>query len=360
MKKIVNMWKSTTKEFLESRLPIPVMAMLKLRSHLRHYKPFTTHIRERNFIIAQQDCMANKIFVKSLPYLAFVDTGNICNLKCPFCPTNNGEYSFSSPKFPSVLKRERCFLDLEKYALVLEAFGETLFSLSLFDWGEPFLNKNIFEMVFMAKEFNIEVCLSTNLNIKDPDLAQKICECYPDSLILSIDGICSETYRKYRRGGDFELVMENVQKIAAYKRKYSLKKPELIWQFLVFKHNEHEIPFVDTFARSHGADIVKISNAYIYHEDWIPVNKKYHPLEARKNSCDFLWTTATIEATGSLSPCCVNRDSRYDFGEFTTAQELRELWNCEKIRASRSFFHKKKPDSKILCDMCTLIKQDAE
>ena len=356
-KKIMTtIWKKAAKNFLISHLPISIHARLKLRNHIRNYKSFTNRERERNFIIAQQDYMAKRVFVKSLPYLAIIDTGNICNLKCPFCPTNNGEISFSGPKFPKALNRRHCFLDLEKYALVLEAFGKFFFSISLFNWGEPFLNRNIFKMISMAKQFNIEVCLSTNLNIKDPDLAQKICESYPDSLILSIDGLCSETYQKYRRGGDFELVIQNLQKIAAYKKKYRLLKPELIWQFLVFRHNEHEIPFVNSFAYSHGADNVRISGAYIYHEDWIPTNKEYPPLGANMNICNFLWTTATIEATGSLSPCCINRDYQYDFGEFTTAQELRELWNGERICASRNFFHERKPNSEILCDACSLIK----
>ena len=39
-------------------------------------------------------------------------------------------------------------------------------------------------MISMAKQFNIEVCLSTNLNIKDPDLAQKYVN--PIQILLSL------------------------------------------------------------------------------------------------------------------------------------------------------------------------------
>jgi len=360
-RKMTGSWKSTSREFLKSHLPIPVAARLRLRSHRKVYQPSTNPARERNYITAQQDYVAKRIFVRSLPFFAGMDSCNFCNLRCWFCHANNGEYSISNPKVPKVHNRERCCLDLEKYALVLEAFGETLFSINLTSWAEPFLNRNIFTMVSMAKKRNIEVRFSTNPNIKDPGLAQKICECELDALGVSIDGLRQETYEKYRRGGNFEVLIQNLRKIAAYKKKYRPKKPELIWKFLVFRHNEHEIPFVEEFAHSHGADSVRISGADIYHEGWIPGSKEYPPLGPRfENICNYLWTTATIEATGSLSPCCTNRDYRYDLGEFTTAQKLRELWNGDRIRALRNYCYDRKPNSKIVCDMCLLMKHDVK
>lgn len=348
-----------TKQAVKTVLPVPVKARLMSRSFRKTYEPFTSKHKEKNYINAQIDYMKKKPVVNSFPFMAIIDPSNICNLRCAFCPTVDGEHSFSGPKFPRAIHRKRSLLALDTYNTVLDAFGDYLYSISLFNWGEPLFNENIYEMISMAKRRNIEVRLSTNLNIEDPDLGEKVCASGLDVMILSIDGLCQSTYAKYRRKGNFDMVMQNLKGLADCKRKYKIRKPDLIWQFLVFQHNEHEVPSVQEFALSKGADRVTVSGAYVYHEDWVPALEEYQPLgPAYDGICDFLWTTATIESTGVLSPCCINRHEKFDFGVFSSPEELRALWNGDKIRASRAYYHNRKPHPSILCDQCPLIVQN--
>ena len=69
-------------------------------------------------------------------------------------------------------------------------------------------------------------------------------------LIISLDGVTQGTYRKYRQGGDVELVFENMNKIISAKKSSGLETPVIEWQFLVFKHNEHEIQSQWSWQRS--------------------------------------------------------------------------------------------------------------
>jgi len=41
--------------------------------------------------------------------------------------------------------------------------------------------------------------------------------------------------------GDFNKVISNVKKLINMKREYGIHKPRIIWQYIVFKHNEYEI-----------------------------------------------------------------------------------------------------------------------
>lgn len=344
------------KSLAKKLLPPKAVAAASLRGFNKKYKQFSNSVRERNYVRSKIDYLNKNVHVRSMPYQAIVDTTNICNLQCPFCPTNSGELAFESQKFPKAISRKKTHLDIKKYEQILDAFGETLYTISLFNWGEPLLNKNLFRMIEMAKTYNIEVRLSSNLSIPDADLAEKICSSGLDDLIMSIDGASASTYSKYRRGGNFDVVLQNVRALSDYKKKYRLSKPNLAWQFLVFRHNEHELDIIEKFARSNGADEIRISGAYIYDPEWVPQNEQYRPLgPSVKDTCSFLYTTATIESTGALSPCCINRDERFDFGTFNTAGELKDLWNGDRIKQSRNFFRQRRPTENILCDACPLV-----
>ena len=42
--------------------------------------------------------------------------------------------------------------------------------------------------------------------------------------------------------GDFDAVIGNIERINVHKRAQGSDLPNLVWQFVVFGHNEHEIP----------------------------------------------------------------------------------------------------------------------
>lgn len=55
-------------------------------------------------------------------------------------------------------------------------------------------------------------------------------------MLISLDGACEETYLKYRIGGSFELVLQNVSKMAEAKRRLGAKRPIWFgrwWYFLI-------------------------------------------------------------------------------------------------------------------------------
>ncbi len=99
-----------------------------------------------------------------LPYLPFslgIDPGNICNLKCPLCPTGLGEAG-----------AKRSFMEFEFFKLVFDQLKNSLSEINMFNWGEPLLNKDLTKMIRYAKgrSESIRIITSTNLNIKNNNL----------------------------------------------------------------------------------------------------------------------------------------------------------------------------------------------
>ena len=117
-------------------------------------------------------------------------------------------------------------------------------------------------MIRYAKDKDIKVTLSTNLSVRlaDDYLERLVCSGL-DVLIVSLDGTTWETYAKYRRNGTFDLVRENIRRIQRVKERLGTTTPKVIWQFLVFRHNEHQIDQVKAEHKDWGADEISIGPA---------------------------------------------------------------------------------------------------
>ena len=74
------------------------------------------------------------------------------------------------------------------------------------------------------------------------------------SIILSIDGASQETYSKYRVGGNFDKVIENIKRLQAYKQKVNSKYPRLIWGMIGFNWNVREIWIARKMAEDLGME----------------------------------------------------------------------------------------------------------
>lgn len=63
-------------------------------------------------------------------------------------------------------------------------------------------------------------------------------------LNISIDGATQETYSIYRVGGNLCNVLQNIERLNNYKERYNSEYPKLSWQFVIFGHNEQDLPKV--------------------------------------------------------------------------------------------------------------------
>ena len=142
------------------------------------------------------------------------------------------------------------------------------------------------------------------------------------AITCSIDGASNETYKIYRKGGDFEAVMANIRKINEFKAKYRSALPKLRWQFIAFGHNEHEIPgpgkwradsdmefYVklawDDFSPVKNKDLVRaLSGDGV--ADREEHQEKYGKIYLAEKICSQLWTQPQINPDGRVLGCCVN------------------------------------------------------
>lgn len=342
-----------------------VFKFIGLRVNSKHIRSFIKHNSKRklqNFMLAYSEFLQRRVNLDSFPFIVNIEPINVCNLRCPLCPTGAGEYGRPTSK-----------MDFSEFKKVIDEIGNYLYEVNLFDFGEPFLNEKLLSMIEYAHKKNISTCVGTNVTLLNDQISEVLVKSSLDHLSLSIDGLSSETYSKYRVGGDFDKVIENLKCIVSWKRKLNSPLPFIEWQFLVFKHNQHEVDRVKQFAQELGADGVYIRSARpsadVQNRDknlhWIlepgeKLRKKYPEEEiGGGQACDFLYFTFTLNPEGGVSPCCLAYKQEEDFGNlFEGGLSFREVWNNEKFKVARSIFHERRLSLKddIICNDCQVAK----
>jgi len=308
-----------------------------------------------NFLLIEQEKQAREGHVSGYPYWLTIDPANFCSLRCPFCPTGQGRSS-----------RGRGVLSWDNFRKTMDELGTYLLHIDFCNWGEPLLNPDIYRMVKYAKQYNIDTKIDSNLNHLNGKGAEDMVLCGLDKLIVSLDGATQETYSRYRIGGDFDKVMGHLKLLLKKRKDLGSSHPYISWQFLVFRHNEHEIEEVKKIAKDIGVDHVGITKAFIGNKEWIPLNEEYshykkdeinndftsqHFKPPQDMLCNWPWEAIAINPDGSVSACCSVEDEKDDFGNiFENA--FKEIWNNNKYRQARRFIKDKLKPAQEESNIC--------
>ena len=289
-----------------------------------------------------------------MPMSISIEPTTSCNLRCPQCPS--GLRSFSRPTG---------MLEEDLFAKVIDELEKTLLYLILYFQGEPYLNKDFLEMVKYASNKNIYTATSSNGHYLTDENCKKTIEAGLDKLIISFDGISQETYKKYRVGGKLDKVLKGTKKLVEYKRKMKSSTPHIVWQFIVFKHNEHEIPELKRTAKELGVDELVLKTAQIYDyengSDLLPTDEKYRRYTENEdhfviknkllNHCWRMWQGCVITWDGKIVPCCFDKDASHQIGNLKV-QNFKDIWHGKSYQSFRQAVLKSRANIDI-CANCT-------
>jgi len=288
------------------------------------------------------------------PMVMEIEPTTSCNLRCPQCPSGLREFS-----------RNTGMLDLTLYKKIIDEIHPELVYLILYFQGEPFLNKQFLEFVKYAAAKNIYTATSSNAHYFTDEMARATVESGLDRLIVSLDGITQDTYEKYRIGGNLEKVLEGTKRLIYWKKKLGSKTPHIIWQFIAFKHNEHQIPELEKKAKEIGVDELGIKTAQIYDyqhtDELIPETEalsRYKKTEdgyviknELLNQCWRMWRGSVVTWDGLVVPCCFDKDATHRFGD-VSKESFEAVWKGEAYNNFRSAILRSRKEIDI-CTNCT-------
>ena len=288
-----------------------------------------------------------------------------CNLRCTLCPVTMG------------MGRPSGDMDFNLFKKIIDEIGDYLFLILLWDWGEPFLNPSIYEMISYTKQRGIKLVSSTNGHLFNKvEQADQLITSGLDSIIFAVDGISQKTYEPYRQGGSLESVLQAIRTVVMRKQALNSKTPLINLRFIVMRHNEHEIHGLKKLAKSLGVDALTLKTLNPYSQDpyagknterkevylaLVPEDLHYQRfkysansvdrIRLKRNPCKNLWNNPAIHWDGMVCPCTYDPKEKYGLGN-VKKQSFKEIWQGEAYRfMRRQFCTERNPP--LLCRECS-------
>jgi radical SAM protein with 4Fe4S-binding SPASM domain len=228
-------------------------------------------------------------------------------------------------------------MDLDSFKNIVDKIQNHAIRVSLYDMGEPLLNKNIYNMIKYASDKHIGTLISTNFNLFKKKHLDALFNSRLTVLEPCLDGFSQEKYAKYRAGGNVEIVKDGIRMIMARKRHAKAKWPIVDVQIVLFDHIRNEIPIINNFLKKYKVD--KIT----YRQENLGFNSASTTIanksQANKSACFWLYIGMTVRPDGNVYPCCGRGFNRFAYGNILR-QDLSEIWNNKYYQFSRAIFQK--------------------
>jgi len=290
-----------------------------------------------------------------MPMTISVEPTTACNLRCPECPSGLRQFT-----------RPTGNLKANFFQQTINEIHKELMYLIFYFQGEPYINPDFLDMVKYASDRGIYTITSTNGHFLNEENARKTVESGLDRIIISVDGTTQKVYENYRKEGKLEAVLKGASNIVKWKRKLGSKTPHTIFQFLVVKPNEHQIPEIYRLAKAMGIDEVKLKTAQVYDyqngNPLIPENEVYSRYKKEQdgsysiknellNHCWKLWHSCVVTWDGMVVPCCFDKDATHRLGDLKKAS-FSEVWYNEEYQQFRTQLLQGR-DKIDICQNCT-------
>jgi len=173
----------------------------------------------------------------------YFEISGACNARCPFCVTGAG----MGPKGG--------FISFEVFARAIDRLLETGLigdrtCINLFNWGEPFLHRDLEKILEYLNHRRVGFSLSTNASIKrefTPAMITHLRE-----LSFSLPGFSQSSYDRIH-GFDFSTIKDNIRKLVVSLRRLGYGGQSKIF-FHIYQFNLDEIAPARAFARELGAE----------------------------------------------------------------------------------------------------------
>lgn len=304
-----------------------------------------------------------------------VEVTSHCNAACIYCPN------------PLITKKQHMPLALFKRLLPYLGYTDLVY---LQGWGEPLLNKDIFNMIRACKAKGKRVGFTTNGMLLSDENIRRIVDLDVDILCISLAGTRPATHNRIRTGTDFEKIISNLDRLREIRAQKNALRPSLHFAYIMMNGNFHELPKVVELAEKLAVKEVVASNLTLITKEALqpealfnhPEKRQYfiNTLEeivkdAQQSNLSFTYSSPVLEkelkycseniyyscvvsANGDVSPCvftlptlsrangtpmtCIfrNRQLRFyplSFGNIGT-ETLTRIWNKKAYLEFKRFF----------------------
>lgn len=271
-----------------------------------------------------------------LPEIVQIESTNICNAKCVFCPRDD-------------MERKQGVMAWDLFTRITDecaALGIT--HIRLHNYGEAFVDRKLTEKIAYAKQKGIrEVGIISNGSLITPEIARGVVAAGLDAINISVDAAGKEVFEATRLGLKYDKVMAGVEHIIEARQAQGRTRPKLILSFVRQNNSTEEQAFIARWGAR--ADKIHITDLH----NW--AGTLNHESDVRY-PCYRPWLTFTVLWDGRVSLCCADFDGKHILGDLKT-HSIADVWNSDAYRETRRAHLDH--GGPAICQSCDLPKKDS-
>lgn len=175
-----------------------------------------------------------------IPPILIIKITSRCNFSCVMCPKTSLSLDFyKNPVDMDFLRLQRLLTDNAGSICLVQLHG-----------GEPLYHKDIGRIIDLLDRLNLTYTVTTNGYLLTREISLKLMRnCL--RLILSIDAADPVLYGHIRRGGDLDILRDNILQLQRLKKKFRSPRPIVKVVMAVFKYNLADLTNMVRFCRAH-------------------------------------------------------------------------------------------------------------
>jgi MoaA/NifB/PqqE/SkfB family radical SAM enzyme len=184
-----------------------------------------------------------------------IEISSFCNLQCKFCPT-----TYINEAGEKNLMPLQSFQELQPY------FAQAKW-VYLQGWGEPLLNKDIWEMTRLVKESGAKVGFTTNGTLLTDSVINHLIRYQVDLVSVSIAGATAKTHESLRCGSNLQQIIDHMGLLVQEKERQGSSYPLISISYMLTKESVAELPRAVELAYKLGANDFYTTNLdYVFDE----------------------------------------------------------------------------------------------
>ena len=275
------------------------------------------------------------------PHLHQIEPTNHCIFACIMCPRKK-------------MTREVGYIDLGLFRRVINevaAYGGPSRNkeIELFHFGESLFHPELHTMTAYASERDLKTVLSLNPPELAPDTTCRLLEARPYKIILSQDGIGTESYREMR--GDaakLDRALSAIDTLLAERQRLGVKT-RLVIRMIRLNRNIEETERFEAFWQGRGLE-TEIREFFPWGD---PEMQELGPYRRYPTGmpCPFPWQHLVVQRNGDVVPCCRDYDATVKLGSVRD-NSLTEIWNSDAYETFRETHRTGRYGDNRTCENC--------
>jgi len=279
--------------------------------------------------------------VNEFPKYIVIEPTNCCNLNCIMCPRKD-------------MTRQQGFMDFELFKKIIDECEGHVDFIYLHFFGEPLLHPKIIDFINYAAGKAMTIALSSNATGLNERMSRDLLQSKLDLIIISIDSLNPEIYKKIRDGCSLENILKNIDTFLDLHQTFQ-STLNVSLQMIEMSLNKDDIrTFTSYWKLRDGLNFtVKPLHNYADQIKNIRDLGNFPDNNSDKKVCVEPWRGLVIGWDGVVVPCCNDFDYKYSLGD-VNVNTLAEIWNSEKIQQMRKCQSNGLQKSIELCKGCLI------